>query len=121
MKTRKPTTRPDHQSLADALRRRVLEEPAETSAALRQAVAASAAGGQAAPPPYEALARRIGDSACRVTDSLVASTVDAVGSEKAAFELILAAAVGAGLLRWESAIKAINSARSVDEARDASA
>ncbi len=121
MKTRKPTTRPDHQGLADALRRRVLEQPAETSQALRQAVAASAAGGHAAAPPYEALARQIGDSACRVTDSLVASTVDAVGSEKAAFELIMTAAVGAGLFRWECAVKAINSVRGVDEARDASA
>ncbi len=119
MKRRKPTARPDHQGLADALRRSVLEGPAEARPALRQAVAASAAGGQAAPPPYEALARRIGDSACRVTDSLVASTVDAVGSEKAAFELIIAAAVGAGLLRWENAVKAINSVRGVDEARDA--
>jgi hypothetical protein len=112
--------RPDHQGLADALRRRVLEESAETSPALRQAVAASAAGGPAAPLDYEPVARRIGESPCRVTDPLVASTVAAVGSEKAAFELIIAAAVGAGLLRWEKAVKAMSSGRSV-EGRDASA
>ncbi len=38
VRRRKPTARPDHQGLADALQRRILEEPAETSPALRQAV-----------------------------------------------------------------------------------
>jgi hypothetical protein len=37
------------------------------------------------------------------------------GSEKAAFELIAAAATGAGLFRWQHAIKAL------EEATDASA
>ncbi len=120
MKTRIPVARPDHQGLADALRRRVLEEPAETSPSLRQAVAVSAAGGPAAPPPYEALARQIGESACRVTDPQVASTVEAVGSEKAAFEVIFTAAVGAGLLRWTSAAKVMKALRAVDEVPDAS-
>jgi hypothetical protein len=109
------TIRPNHGVLAEALRRRVLEEPALTNSALRQAVAASAQGGPAAPPPYEALARRIGEAAFRVTDAQVASVVTAAGTEKAAFELIITAAVGAGLLRWQLASKAI------EEARDAPA
>ncbi len=121
MKTRMSIARPDHQGLADALRRRVLEGAAETSPALRQAVAASATGGPAGSAPYHELARQIGESACRVIDSQVAATVDAVGSERAAFEVIFTAAVGAGLLRWESAVKAINAARPVDEVPDASA
>jgi hypothetical protein len=41
--------------------------------------------------------------------------VSKVGSEKAAFEIIVAAAMGAGLLRGRSAIKVL------DEASDASA
>jgi hypothetical protein len=38
-----------------------------------------------------------------------------LGSEKAAFEVMVAAATGAGLQRWRSAIKVLN------EASDASA
>ena len=111
----KAMTQPDHDALAEALRRRVLEEPALTGLALRQAVAASAQGGPAAPLPYDALARQIGEAAFRVTDAHVASVVTAAGTEKAAFELIITAAVGAGLLRWQLASKAI------EEARDAPA
>jgi len=40
--------------------------------------------------------------------------VSEVGSEKGAFEVIVAAAMGAGLLRWRSAIKVL------DEVTDAS-
>lgn len=109
----KATERPDHRALADALRLRVLEGPAETSTTLRQAVALSAAGGQAASPPYEALARDIGEMAYSTTDADVANVVRASGSERAAFEVILAAAVGAGLLRWQRAVTV------VDEATDA--
>ena len=39
----------------------------------------------------------------------------ATGSEKATFEIIAAAALGAGLLRWEQAMKVL------DEATNASA
>lgn len=42
----KAPERPDHRALADALRRRVLEGPGETSSVLRQAVALSAAVGR---------------------------------------------------------------------------
>jgi hypothetical protein len=65
--------------------------------------------------PYDDLARQIGESAAGVTDGQVASTLRAAGSEKAAFEVIVAAAVGAGLLRWRQGIKAL------DEVADAPA
>lgn len=105
--------RPDHRGLAGALRRRVLDEPGVTDVALRRAVASSAAGGPPAQPPYDALARQVGEAACRTTDDQVADVVRATGREKAAFELILAAAVGASLARWQRAIQAL------DEALDA--
>jgi hypothetical protein len=40
----------------------------------------------------------------------VASLLQAARSEKAAFEIIAAAAVGAGHLRWRQAVKALNEA-----------
>lgn len=111
----KTALRPDHRALADALRRRVLEGPGETDPALRQAVAASVTGGTPTRPPYAELARQIGEAAYRTTDAQVADVVRVTGSEKATFELILAAAVAAGLLRWQQAIRAL------DEATDAPA
>jgi hypothetical protein len=65
--------------------------------------------------PYDNLVRQISESADGVTDEQVAGVVRATGSEKAAFEVIIAAAVGAGLLRWRHGIKAL------DEAIDAPA
>jgi hypothetical protein len=105
----------EHQAFAEALRRRVLEGPGETDPALRRRVAARAAGGPAIAAPYDDLAHRIGEAAWRTTDAQVASILAAAGSEKAAFELIVTAAMAAGLLRWEHAVKA------VAEARDATA
>lgn len=106
----KEAIRPDHRVLAEALRRRVLEGPAETDPTLRRAAAASAAGSPPGQPPYDAIARQIGEAACRTTDAQVAGVVRATGSEKAAFEIILAAAVGAGLLRWQCASNAVEGA-----------
>jgi hypothetical protein len=57
--------------------------------------------------PYDDLARQIGEAAWRGTNAQVACVLAAAGSEKAAFELIAAAATGAGLLRWQRAIKAL--------------
>lgn len=98
------SNRSDHLSLAEALRRRVLEGPGETDAALRQRVAARAAGGPPIETPYDELACQIGEAAYRTTDTQVASVLAAAGSEKAAFELIAAAATGAALLCWQKAI-----------------
>jgi hypothetical protein len=104
------SSRSDNDSFAEALRRRVLEGPGETDAALRQRVAARASGGPPIEAPYDDLARQIGDAAHRTTDVQVASVLASAGSEKAAFELIAAAATGAGLLRWQQAIKALQEA-----------
>ena len=103
-------TPPDHRALAEALRRRVLDGPGETGPQARQAAAARAAGGPAGPAAYDAVARQIGESAARVTDEQVAGVVRAMGGEKAAFEIIAAAALGAGLLRWRQGIKALDEA-----------
>src|ERR1700724_391461 len=104
------TSRPDHRGLAEALRRRVLDGPGKTDRAVRQAVAEMAGGGPPPEAPYDALARQIGESAAGVTDEQVASVLRAMGSEKAAFEVIAAAALGAGLLRWRQGIKALEEA-----------
>jgi hypothetical protein len=100
----------DHYALADALRGRELNGPAETYRALRQATADQEAGGPAVKAPYDDLARQIGVSAAGVTDEQVASVVQATGSERAAFEIIAAAALGAGLLRWRQGIKVLSEA-----------
>lgn len=100
----------DHHSFAETLKRRVLEGPGKTDPALRQRVAARAAGGPPIQSPYDDLVRQIGEAACRTTDAQVASVLAAARSEKAAFELIAAAATGAALLRWERAIKAVKEA-----------
>jgi hypothetical protein len=111
----KPSIRPDHRALAEALRRRVLEGAGETRPELRQASAQRAAGGPVTEAPYDDLARQIGEAADRVTDGQVSSVLTATGSQKATFEIIAAAALGAGLLRWDQAIKVL------DEATNASA
>lgn len=56
----------DHRALADAVRRRVLEGPGETAAALRHAMAERAAGGPPLEAPYDDLARQIGQAAHRL-------------------------------------------------------
>ena len=104
------SSRVDHRTLASALRRRVLEGPGKTDPAVRHAAAARAAGGPRAESPCDDLARQIGESASRVTNGQVADVLAATGSEMAAFEVIAAAAVGAGLLRWGRAMDALEDA-----------
>ncbi len=101
---------PDHHALADALRSRVLDGPGKTDRALRQATAERAAGGPALKAPYDDLVLQISTFAAGVTDMQVASVVQATGSERATFEVIAAAALGAGLLRWRQGIKVLNEA-----------
>jgi hypothetical protein len=107
------TNRLYHRTLAEALRRRVLDGLGKTDPAARRAMAERAAGGPAIDAPFDDLARQIGASAAGVTDEQVARVLRSTGSEKAAFEVIAAAALGAGLLRWQQGIKAL------DEATDA--
>jgi hypothetical protein len=102
--------RTDHHAFAERLRRRVLEGPGETGPALRQRMAARASGGPPLDAPYDDLARQIGEAAYRTTDAQVASVLAVAGSEKATFELIVSAATGAGLLRWQQAVQALEGA-----------
>ncbi len=108
-------SRPDHHAPAEALRYRVLEGPGVSDRVRRKAAAERAPGGQAVAASYDDLVREIGGLSHRVTSAQVERLVREAGSEKAAFEVIAAAAMGAGLLRWRSAIKVL------DEAGDASA
>lgn len=96
-----------HQDLAAALRARVLE-----SGRLRQELRALALDGDGANAPdrYSALIVQVRDESSRVTDAQVDAVRLAVGSEKEAFELVLASAIGAGLDRWEVAVNAIQEA-----------
>lgn len=100
-------SRSDHRSFAEMLKRRVLEGPGETDPTLLQRTAERAAGGPPIEAPYDDLAQQIGEAAYRTTDAQVASVLAAAGSERATFELIASAATGAGLLRWQQAIKAL--------------
>ena len=104
----KVSIKPDHRALAEALRRRVLEGPGETPPELRLAAAERAAGGPASQAAFDDLARQIGEAACRVTDAQVSSVLAATGSEKATFEIIVAAALGAGLSRWQQAMNVLD-------------
>jgi len=99
---------PDHQALAEVLRTRVFEESGVTDTALRLAMAALAAGASATlEAAYYDLARQIGQEAYKVTDEQVKKVVQKTGNEKAAFELIAAAAVGAGLYRWQKGLSVL--------------
>ncbi len=96
---------PDHRTLAEVLRKRVLEGPGITDVILRQAIAKRAAGGPAmGEAANDSLVQQIGQAAYRVTDEQVKKVVEKTGSEKAAFELIVAAAVGAGFYRWQKGL-----------------
>jgi uncharacterized peroxidase-related enzyme len=106
----KASVRSDHRALAETVRWRVLEGSGETSAALRYGMAERAAGGPPLEAPYDDLARQIGQAAYKVTDEQVASVVEAAGSQRAAFELIVASALGAGLHRWRRGLEALGEA-----------
>jgi uncharacterized peroxidase-related enzyme len=102
---------PNHLALAEVLRKRVLEGPGITDIALRQAMAKRVAGGPATGEAvYDDLAREIGQAAYKVTDEQVKKIVQKTGSEKAAFELIVAAAVGTGLYRWDKGLSMLKEA-----------
>ena len=100
----------EHQRLAQDLRHAALEAPALTEPRLRGGAAERAIGGPAIDEPFDALAKQIGAAAYGVTDAQVAKVLEAAGNEKAAFEIIAAAAVGAGLQQWELGTKALREA-----------
>ena len=99
-----------HHAFVAALRRSVFAGPGETASVLRERVGSRASGGPPIETPYDALAHQIGEAADRITDAQVLSVVTAAGSQKAAFELIVAAATAAGLRRWQQAITALKDA-----------
>jgi hypothetical protein len=102
--------RTDHAALAARLEQRVFHEPADTPADLRRSMGERASGGPAITPPYDEIARQIGEAAYRVTDAQVATLRTKTGTERATFELIAAAAVGAALERWRQGAAAIDEA-----------
>ena len=104
-----------HRHHAEAVRAAMAGGTGITEAALRTAVAARAAGGPPIAEPYDDLARQIGDASYRVTDAEVGAVRQAAGSDKAAFEIVMSACIGAGLARWDAA------ARVIAEATDAPA
>jgi hypothetical protein len=105
-----PIEKPDHRARAARLERRVFDEPADTAPALRRDMGRRAASGPAIAAPYDELARDVGEASYRVTDRQVTAVREATGSDRAAFELVAAAAVGAALRRWKAGIAAIEEA-----------
>jgi uncharacterized peroxidase-related enzyme len=102
---------PDHRTLADTARQRALFGPGKTDATLRQAMAERATGGPPLISPYDDLARQIGEAAYKITDEQVAKVVEEAGSEKATFELMMAAALGAGLHRFWRGLSVLEAAQ----------
>lgn len=103
-----------HADHAEALRTRVLESGVIDSALRNGAMRAGAGEDAALPEPYAALTRTIGEHSYRVTDAQVAAVRGAAGTDRATFEVIMSASIGAGLRRWDAAIAAL------EEADDAS-
>jgi len=99
-----------HRRHADALRAAVTGPGMITDPALRSAAMDRAAGGAPIAEPCDELARQIGEAAYRVTDEQVRAVREATGGDKAAFEVIMSACVGAGLARWDAAVRAIEEA-----------
>jgi hypothetical protein len=95
-----------HPQLAAALQARV-EKTGTLERSLREAILARGAGGVAIAEPYDVLTHQIIDDSYRVTDAQVQAVVATAGSEGNAFEVILTAAIGAGLRRWDAAARAI--------------
>lgn len=123
-----PTPRKRRRSHEDAAPRRARgldrrppeERPGWTGRHTRTPPASGRGARRGRPPtdePFDALARQIGEAAYRVTDAQVAAVVQKVG-ERAAFEMIIAAAAGAGLHRWRRGLAILEQAIS-EEARRA--
>ena len=105
---KKVPERPNHNSMAETLRQRIFEGPGVTSIPLRKAIGKRAIGETPIEEPYNEIALQIGEAAYKVKDEQVSNLIEKTGSDKAAFELIVAAAVNAGLYRWDKAIKILH-------------
>ena len=92
-------------SPVERVQRAVVEEPGALPAETRAALVA----GEPAPPPFEAYVEKVRRHAYRVTDAEVAALAAAT-SEDAVFEATVATALGAGLVRLEAGLAAIEAA-----------
>src|SRR6185503_4422202 len=101
---------PDHRSFADALHQRIFEGPGVTDKVLRQAMGERATGAPAIDHPFDELALNISKAAYKVTDEQVTGVARAIGSEEAAFDLITATGVSAGLYRWQAGLRILQGA-----------
>lgn len=101
----------EHAAMAGKLCKSVLYGPGMTTTALRQAISERATGGAPIEMPYDELALRIGNSSYKITDEQVRAVVTKSGSEKAAFEIITAAAVGTGIYRWNKGLSILKGIR----------
>jgi hypothetical protein len=101
------TTHPDHRAFAGALSDRAATAAGLSPRQLRQAALARAASGEPLQAPYDALVSHVVDASYRVTDAEVAAVRQAAGSEKAAFEIIMSAAIGAAMLRFDRAMETL--------------
>ena len=111
----------EHERYAAAVRAAVHGDGGVSDAALRSAAASRAAAGEGepVPDPYDTVVTQIATASYEVTDAQVEAVRKAAGSDKAAFELIMAASIGAGLQRWEAASAVIRQA--LGESGDATA
>ena len=99
-----------HDELAERLAQRLLSAGMIDADLRNGAMEAGGGNGERLTPPYDVLARTIGAASYRVTDAQVAAVRDALGSDKATFEVVMSASVGAGLRRWNAARRAIREA-----------
>ncbi|HKT56628.1 MAG TPA: hypothetical protein VJR25_07640 [Microbacterium sp.] len=104
-----------HAELAAELRQR-LETTGVIGAGLRTGAMHAGAGEPAElAEPYGSVARDIGAASYRVTAAQIDAVREVAGSDRAAFEVVMSASVGAGLHRWDAAMRAIREATDAPE------
>jgi hypothetical protein len=99
-----------HGVLADRLRARVYETGMVAREFREAALDLGAGRGAITEAPIDTLAATVGSASYRVTDEMVDRVRELVGSDQAAFEVVMSASIGAGLKRWDAAIRAVQEA-----------
>lgn len=97
-----------YQAVREVLSQRVIESGVIDGQVRAAAMARGAGGAAVLAEPYDTLASQIASESYRVTDAQVGAVREAVGSDKGAFEIIFAASIGAGLVRGDAALRAID-------------
>lgn len=105
----KSPAHPNHETMIEALRKTVLEGPGVTAPELRQAIADSAVNDTSMQQPYRDFAALVRTTPYKITDEHIAQLVEKQGSQKAAYELIVAAIVGVGLHQWRRGMELLHS------------